>query len=96
MKSYNLKDSMNIKFIKLDQLIYDIGEFGFLGDINTTELPKEFNIFNKIINNLNSQDGNFRELVHKLPKESPDYYLDMIKDKNYSEIKKIYNVFTFI
>lgn len=91
-----MENGTNNKLIKLDQLIYDIGEFGFLGDINTTELSKEYHIFNEIIQNLNSQDGNFRELVHKLPKESPDYYLDMIKDKNYSEIKKIYNVFTFI
>ena len=82
---------------ELDQLIYDVSENGFLGELNTYVLSEEFDIFKEIIDNLNVDDGkNFRKLVTELPQESQSYYLNMIKDKNYTEIKKIYNTFTFI
>jgi indoleamine 2,3-dioxygenase len=82
----------------LNKCVYEIGDYGFLGDINKAELPEEYyNVFGNVLNNLENQNGDeFRQIVKDLPNENQEYYVSFVKDKSPNQIKKIYNDFTFI
>jgi indoleamine 2,3-dioxygenase len=82
------------------QVTYDISpKYGFLSEPYMSVLPIGFEIFENIINNINTSDhSNFRKLVRELKQHEYDqnYYKTLINTLTSKEKLNIYTIFTFI